>query len=197
EFLAANVSDETPFIVMPYMENGNARDYLKSHRKCDRVKLLRDASLGLSYIHESRIVHADIKAVNILIDDAGRAVITDFGISRVESDITSTRHTGSRNWMAPELFNGKVPDLRCDVYSFGITIYEVVSFILFVLTGKMPFGDLLEDDKFLAAVVGRDVRPPVSLDPPEGDKVWDLAEDCWSGSATKRPTAGVICERLE
>lgn len=61
----------------------------------------------------------------------------------------------------------------------------------------MPFGDLLEDDKFLAAVVGRDVRPPVSLDPPEGDKVWDLAEDCWSGSATKRPTAGVICERLE
>ncbi|KZP06137.1 kinase-like protein [Athelia psychrophila] len=187
---------------MPYMKNGNARDYLKSNRTCDRVKLLRDASLGLNYLHESRIVHGDIKAANILIDDAGGAVIADFGLSRVKSDITSStrQHStkitarqsvpgGSRNWMAPELFNGKGPGRRCDVYSFGITIYEI-------LTGKVPLGDLGTED-LLTAVVSRNIRPPRPVDPPEGDKVWDLAADCWNRSASKRPTAGVICQRLE
>ncbi|KZP06139.1 kinase-like protein [Athelia psychrophila] len=156
EFFAANVSDAEPFIVMAYMKNGNARDYLKSHPASDRIKMARrvslrhrataatislslqlhDASLGLSHLHESGITHGDIKAANILIDDAGRAVIADFGLSRVKTAIdsrtiaqsTAPKSTaqGSQYWRAPELFKGERPGLPCDVYSFGMTIYEVV-----------------------------------------------------------------------
>ncbi|KZP18873.1 kinase-like protein, partial [Athelia psychrophila] len=139
EFFAANVSDTEPFIVMAYMKNGNARDYLKSHPASDRIKIARrlhDASLGLSHLHESGITHGDIKAANILIDDAGRAVIADFGLSRVKTAIdsrtiaqsTAPKSTaqGSQYWRAPELFKGERPGFPCDVYSFGMTIYEVV-----------------------------------------------------------------------
>jgi serine/threonine protein kinase len=69
--------------------------------------------------------------LNILIDDSGKAVLCDFGLSRIKADVT-TRTTfserniaGSRNWMAPEQLMGGVPKKPCDIYAFGMTIYEV------------------------------------------------------------------------
>jgi serine/threonine protein kinase len=70
--------------------------------------------------------------LNVLIDDGGKAVLCDFGLSRVKADATS--HTvrantggiiGSRNWMAPEQLLGKSLKKPCDIYAFGMTLYEV------------------------------------------------------------------------
>lgn len=69
---------------------------------------------------------------NILIDNARTAVLCDFGLSRVKADMTSRTSArdvfigaGSRNWMSPERFRGQTTKKPCDVYSFGLTIYEV------------------------------------------------------------------------
>lgn len=106
------------------------------------------ASLGLLYLHSRGLVHGDLKAVrifpppspyltnispqlNILIDDAGNAVLCDFGLSRIKADTTS--HTtkadegsivGSRNWMAPERLLGGILKKPSDIYALGMTIYE-------------------------------------------------------------------------
>jgi serine/threonine protein kinase len=70
---------------------------------------------------------------NILIDDGGRALLCDFGLARVKTDIMSRSTTtdgvvaaGSRYWMAPERLMGKKLRKPCDIYSFGITSYEVI-----------------------------------------------------------------------
>ena len=72
--------------------------------------------------------------MNILIDDAEKAVLCDFGLSRVKADIASrttvadvTSVVGSRNWMAPERLSGGALRKPCDVYAFGMVIYEVSS----------------------------------------------------------------------
>ena len=106
-------------------------------------------SLGLHYLHSERVVHGDLKVVcsvtyctsphpltslgqlNILIDDSGKAVLCDFSLSRMRVDMTSHSGTvnptpvvGSRNWMAPERLSGQKLRNPCDIYSFGMTIYE-------------------------------------------------------------------------
>jgi serine/threonine protein kinase len=70
--------------------------------------------------------------LNILIDDAGNAVLCDFGLSRVKADIASRTKVvdgaaiaGSRNWMAPERLIGSSLKRPCDIYAFGMVIYEV------------------------------------------------------------------------
>jgi len=88
-------------------------------------------SLGLVYLHSRKIVHGDLKAVNVLIDDGGKAVLCDFGLTRIKADAT-TRTTrtdsgsivGSRNWMAPELLLGGSLKKPCDIYAFGMTLFE-------------------------------------------------------------------------
>jgi serine/threonine protein kinase len=70
--------------------------------------------------------------MNILIDDGGNAVLCDFGLSRVRSNLSDStvgeeaiRVMGSRNWMAPERLLGRSLRNPCDIYSFGMTVYEV------------------------------------------------------------------------
>jgi serine/threonine protein kinase len=70
--------------------------------------------------------------INILVEECGRALLCDFGLSRIKADITSrtraqgdTVVSGSRNWMAPELLSGSLARAPSDVYAFGMTIYEV------------------------------------------------------------------------
>ena len=94
---------------------------------------LQHVSLGLVYLHANRIIHGDIKGLNILIDEGERALLCDFGLTKIKSDINSRTESsaqmgfalGSRNWMAPELLQGGRLKKPCDVYSFGMTMYEV------------------------------------------------------------------------
>lgn len=69
--------------------------------------------------------------MNVLIDDSGKALLCDFGLSRVKADATSRTTTpkssnvGSRNWMSPERLKGGSPRKHSDIYAFGMTIFEV------------------------------------------------------------------------
>jgi serine/threonine protein kinase len=80
--------------------------------------------------------------LNVLIDDAENAVLCDFGLSRMKADVASrtvqqtpTTVIGSRNWMAPERLKGGSLKKPCDIYAFGMLIYEVSKFIVFGYCG--------------------------------------------------------------
>ena len=105
---------------------------------CDAVNYSDQVLAALSYAHQQNIIHRDIKPANIMLTPQGIVKLMDFGIARSSQDgsLTSTGTTlGSLNYMPPEQVRGEAADARSDIYSFGVSLYEM-------LTGKLPFrGD--------------------------------------------------------
>jgi len=141
---------QTLSMVSPWCKNGTITGYLKTEPSADRLKLLVQIATGVGYLHDFKpvVIHGDLKGNNILIDDRGNALITDFGMSEVIEDFSSgTGSTlatsffgGATRWMAPELIlalvedDGKTPELTkwSDVYAFAAVCLEV-------MTGKYPY----------------------------------------------------------
>lgn len=104
----------------------------------DAVNYADQVLSALSYAHKQNIIHRDIKPANMMLTPHGVVKLMDFGIARSVSDgsLTTTGTTlGSLNYMPPEQVRGEAADARSDIYSFGVSLYEM-------LTGKLPFqGD--------------------------------------------------------
>ena len=124
------------------------------------MPIIRQMASGLDAAHGAGIVHRDFKPGNVMVDSSAgglQVCITDFGLSRsYESDstLTSTGHvSGTKGYIAPEVFMGQTPSPASDVYAFGVVLYEM-------LTGARP------------VLTGREMAPPSSLvtDVPKG---WD------------------------
>ena len=99
------------------------------------VDIARQVATGLEAAHRRGIIHRDIKPQNILLDIHGNAKITDFGIARTLEFSTMTRAglvMGTPQYMAPEQAKGTPPDIRADIYSLGILLYQM-------LAGRLPF----------------------------------------------------------
>jgi eukaryotic-like serine/threonine-protein kinase len=113
---------------------------------------------ALSYAHKQSIIHRDIKPANMMLTPQGVVKLMDFGIARSGTDgsLTSTGTTlGSLNYMPPEQVRGESADARSDLYSFGISLYEL-------LTGKLPFqGD--SQYSLMTAQLNQQPASPISL----------------------------------
>src|SRR5580704_5455193 len=113
---------------------------------------------ALSYAHKQNIIHRDIKPANMMITPEGVVKLMDFGIARSNKDgsLTSTGTTlGSLNYMPPEQVRGESADARSDIYSFGASLYEM-------LTGKLPF-DTDSQYALMTAQLNTDPPPPITL----------------------------------
>jgi serine/threonine protein kinase len=119
-----------------------------------------DQCLGaLSYAHKQNIIHRDIKPANMMITPDGVVKLMDFGIARSNKDVGSLTSTGttlgSLNYMPPEQVRGENADARSDIYSFGASLYEM-------LTGKLPF-DTDSQYALMTAQLNTDPPPPITL----------------------------------
>lgn len=127
------------YIVMELVEGITLKDYISKKGKLtvkEATSIAIQVSMGLEAAHNRNIVHRDIKPQNIIISTDGKVKVTDFGIARVASSNTiSTNAMGSVHYSSPEQVRGGYSDFKSDIYSLGITIYEMV-------TGRVPFdGD--------------------------------------------------------
>lgn len=124
------VPNECCVVVVEFQHGGTLKTLLYNHRDKKLsykkvVHLALDLARGLNYLHSQKIVHRDVKAENMLLDRKHRTLkIADFGVARVEAASEMTGQTGTLGYMAPEVLQGHSYNRKCDVYSFGILLWE-------------------------------------------------------------------------
>ncbi|EEF45253.1 serine/threonine-protein kinase STY13 [Ricinus communis] len=192
--------DQTSFpsraccVVVEYLAGGTLKQYLIRNRRKKLafkivIQLALDLSRGLSYLHSKKIVHRDVKTENMLLDAHRTLKIADFGVARVEAQNPSdmTGETGTLGYMAPEVLDGKPYNRRCDVYSFGICLWEIYCC-------DMPYPDLSFVD-VSTAVVRQNLRPEIPRCCPSS--LANIMRKCWDANAEKRPEMAEVVRMLE
>jgi eukaryotic-like serine/threonine-protein kinase len=128
-----------PYIVMEYVQGRTLRDHLKEQRPMllgNALTIIIQVLQGLSFAHVNGVVHRDIKPGNIMLLSDGHVKVTDFGIARIEAVHNMTQvgmALGTPSYMSPEQYDGDEVDLRSDLFSVGVVLFEI-------LTGVRPFS---------------------------------------------------------
>jgi len=129
--------DDTYYIAMEFLEGRSLKQVVRQDGALEpdrAIDLVIQILKAARFAHRRGIVHRDIKPHNVIVDDEGRAKVTDFGIARAgASDMTETGSImGTAQYLSPEQAQGHPVDARSDLYSVGVVLYEL-------LTGRVPF----------------------------------------------------------
>ncbi|KAG8998468.1 hypothetical protein FRB93_013700 [Tulasnella sp. JGI-2019a] len=178
------------YLNLPAVEQLRATDAQRlAYSTFKEFDVIHGIAVGLAYLHSKGVVHGDLKAANVLLDDLLNPMLGDFGMTKVlggEYSVTSPglRGKGSSRWMSPGLVDSSPKTAKSDIYAFSMIIVEV-------LTGKIPFPNLGSSGSvFRAICCGR--RPPFEPLSREGQNfegLWNLAASCWDVDPDKRPNA--------
>jgi serine/threonine protein kinase len=127
--------ESVPYIVMRFLGGGSMEQLIRRGKSIveDLEKPIRQIALALDYAHQQGIIHRDLKPGNIMLDEAGNAYLSDFGIARVlGSELTGSMIVGTPAYMSPEQANGFPIDARSDIYALGVVMFELI-------TGREPY----------------------------------------------------------
>lgn len=150
-----------PYYVMPYMDCGSLANQIRRGQPTDYVltlRVARDIAEALAYAHSKGIIHRDLKPLNVLMDGEGRAFLSDFGLVRAfnthdpDLDVRNQSAEGTAPYMSPAVAKGEAEDTRCDIYSFGALLYEL-------LTGELPYEGSSSSEVVEKILAG----PPVAI----------------------------------
>jgi len=155
--------DETsgaPYLVMEYVVGQTLEQYIAAKKTEPQQAYAWGAALAraLAYAHEQGIVHGDVKPANIMINQDGRVMLTDFGIARFAAHISQLGSLrGTPAYLSPEQIVGNPTDGRSDLFSLGIVLYQLA-------TGQRPFqSDSLE--AVCAQILKANITPPTKANP--------------------------------
>ncbi|XP_078224096.1 ephrin type-A receptor 5 isoform X15 [Callithrix jacchus] len=183
-------------IVTEYMENGSLDTFLKKNdgqfTVIQLVGMLRGIAAGMKYLSDMGYVHRDLAARNILINSNLVCKVSDFGLSRVLEDDPEAAYTtrGGKipiRWTAPEAIAFRKFTSASDVWSYGIVMWEVVSY------GERPYWEMTNQDVIKAVEEG--YRLPSPMDCPAA--LYQLMLDCWQKDRNSRPKFDDIVNMLD
>lgn len=181
------------YIATEFMEGGclynrlHDREPLRDPTKLTIIAL--GIAHGMKYLHAHKIIHRDLKSLNVLLDANDFPKVCDFGMSRKmpENNEYMSGSVGTVQWMAPEVLRSERYNEKADVYSFGIVLWELV-------TGDAPFKQM-RDVQVTLAVLSNNARPmmPPSVPP----RLAKLIKVCWDNDPNVRPDFEIIAKMLE
>ncbi|KAL4320085.1 hypothetical protein GQ457_18G002260 [Hibiscus cannabinus] len=155
-----------------------------------RMRMALDVAKGMNYLHTSHptIVHRDLKTPNLLVDKNWVVKVCDFGLSRMKHHtfLSSKSTAGTPEWMAPEVLRNEPANEKCDVYSFGVILWELV-------TLRIPWKGL--NPMQVVGAVGfqnRRLEIPEDVDP----VVAQIIRECWQTEPHLRPSFAQLMSRL-
>ncbi|XVF00828.1 hypothetical protein REPUB_Repub04eG0035700 [Reevesia pubescens] len=192
QFIGACTKPPSLSIITEFMSGGSVYDYLHKQKGVFKLpsllKVAIDVSKGMNYLHQNNIIHRDLKAANLLMDENEVVKVADFGVARVKVQSgVMTAETGTYRWMAPEVIEHKPYDHKADVFSFGIVLWEL-------LTGKLPY-EYLTPLQAAVGVVQKGLRPTIPKN--TNPKLGELLERSWQQDPTLRPDFSEIIEILQ
>lgn len=180
-------------LVTEFMKGGSVLQFLHKHaplKLTQLIKLSSGVALGMDYLHKVNVIHRDLKTANLLMDENEVVKVADFGVARVKTmdGSSMTAETGTYRWMAPEVISHQHYNHKCDVFSYGILLWELVS------GGDIPYPGYTP----LQAAVGvvqRGLRPTI---PPSCHPVIaQVMQYCWQPDPNARPEFEQIVELLK
>ncbi|KAK9816226.1 hypothetical protein WJX74_006734 [Apatococcus lobatus] len=200
---------EPPCVITEYCARGSLNDVLKRARYVPalamqldwprRLNMCLDAAKGMMYLHSSEppIIHRDLKSPNLLVDKHWRVKVCDFNLSRVmeETVVLSSMAASNPRWLAPEILSGRGYTYSSDVYSFGIIMWEF-------LTWRVPWHEC-GPWQVVALVTEGSARPeipPIEAQPsktfPGYEDYVKLMQRCWAQDPEARPDFTQIISAL-
>ena len=167
---------EAPYFVMPYFERGSLGNRIRPGQSLNTLTILdlaMQVADGLRFAHRSGIIHRDLKPANILVGANDRVCIADFGLARTVFndsivDVENRQLEGTAPYMSPAVAAGDAEDTRCDIYSFGALLYEM-------LTGNPPYKGA-STKEILDQIIAGPPRPIKSLNPAADERLVAVAE---------------------
>ncbi|CAE6434359.1 unnamed protein product [Rhizoctonia solani] len=190
-------------MISPWMSYGSIHDYLECYPDTNRLHMAIQVADGIAHLHRIGMVHGDLKAQNVFVSKEGVLKVGDFGLAVMlgERSIAFQPSTAGANsstpgtlrWMAPELYLATIGvSLESDIYSLGMTIYEIVSH-------RVPFSEL----HYLAVPAAVCIEKKIPTFPLEikamgqrGMILWDLLRRCWDHNPKQRPTADQVLREM-
>ncbi|XP_051577086.1 tyrosine-protein kinase Lyn-like isoform X2 [Myxocyprinus asiaticus] len=179
------VVTKTPpiYIITEYMANGCLLDFLKSPAG-------RKIAEGMEYLEKKNFIHRDLRAANVLVSESLLCKIADFGLARVIEDNEYSAREGAKfpiKWTAPEaIFYGSFT-IKSDMWSFGVLIYEIVTY------GKVPYSGLGNSEVIARVQRGYRMQCPENC----SQELYDIMKMCWKAKPEERPTFEYMRSVLE
>jgi serine/threonine protein kinase len=176
-----------PYLVMEFVDGESLGQRIERDGRIpenEAVQIIALAAQGLHHAHKNGMIHRDIKPDNIMVTKDGQVKLADLGlVKEADNDINLTRTgrgLGTPHFMAPEQFrNAKNADVKCDIYSLGATLYQMV-------TGELPFRSLGPLDAWMKKI-NNELMPPRQVVPTLSERIdWAILR-AMSADPEKRP----------
>ncbi|KZP16490.1 kinase-like protein [Athelia psychrophila] len=205
--LLGTTTEESPWqstgMVSRWMVNGNLGTFVTpSLPLAHRQQITCDVAAGLAYLHSEGIIHGDLEATNVLINEDGNACLIDFSLSSITSEFEGTEFTpdiigGALRFRALEIsppVDGHYQDFNPEL-TFACDVYSLGSVILQVLSSLQPYYNI-PSDIMIALALARKTKPERPVSTPLTDTYWKFIQGCWCDTPENRPSAANAHEQF-